>query len=65
MQDVEIALKDHGPEIKTTMQTLIPQDGEWYSYFNNYLHSNNVTRNLIPAAVEATALAIELDREDW
>lgn len=65
LQDVETALEDHGTDIKATRKKLTPQDGKWHSYFDDYPHSNNVTRKLIPAAVEATALAIESDCGDW
>ena len=65
LQDVETVFEDHGTEIKAIVKKLTPQDGEWHSYLDDYPHSNNVTRKLIPAAVEATALAIESDCEVW
>ncbi|KAL8896174.1 MAG: hypothetical protein Q9192_003224, partial [Flavoplaca navasiana] len=65
LQDVETIFEDHGTEIKAAVKKLTPEDGEWHSYFDDYPHSNNVTRKLIPTAIEATALAIESDCGIW
>ena len=65
LQDVETAFEDHETEIKGRVKELTSQDGERHSYFDDYPHSNNVTRKLILAAVVATALAAESDCEDW
>ncbi|KAL9037621.1 MAG: hypothetical protein Q9180_003614 [Flavoplaca navasiana] len=65
LQDVETIFEDHGTEIKAAVKKLTPEDGEWHSYFDDYPHSNNVTRKLIPTAIEATALAIEPDCGIW
>ena len=65
LQDVGTVFEDHGTEIKAALKKLTPEDSEWYSYFDDCPYSNNVTQKLIPAAVEATALAIESDCEVW
>ncbi|KAL9635971.1 MAG: hypothetical protein Q9204_002423 [Flavoplaca sp. TL-2023a] len=65
LQDMETIFEDHGTEIKAAVQKITPEDGEWHSYFDDYPRNNNVTRKLIPTAIEATALAIESDCGIW
>ena len=40
------------------------RNGEWHSYFDQYPYSNKAIKELLPAAIEATILAIESDCKD-
>jgi hypothetical protein len=65
LQDVENTLENCEPEPKAMAKRFDAQDGEWHSYFDQYPHSNNATKELLPAAIETTILAIEPDCRDW
>ena len=65
LQDVKNTLKSRKPEPKAMAKRFDAQDGEWHSYFDQYPHNNNATKELLPAAIEATILAIESDCKDW
>jgi hypothetical protein len=62
LQDAEdgvLAVKPERPDI------LRSRVGEWYQYFEKFPHSNATTRQLLPAAIEATMLAISKNSTDW
>lgn len=65
LQDVEDALENPEPEPKGMAKRFDVQDGEWHSYFDQYPHSNNATKKLLPAAIKTTMLVIESDCKDW
>ena len=58
-KDSILAVKPEQPDIPRS------QIGEWYQYFEKFPHSNATTRQLLPAAIEATKLAISKDSVDW
>ena len=58
-EDGVIAVKPEHPDI------LRSRVGEWCQYFEIFPHSNATTRQLLPAAIEATKLAISKDSMDW
>lgn len=62
LQDAEdgvLAVKPEQPDI------LRSRVGEWHQYFEKFPHSNAITRQLLPAAIEATKLAISKNSTDW
>ncbi|KAL8745041.1 MAG: hypothetical protein Q9190_002790 [Brigantiaea leucoxantha] len=65
LQDVESCVEDQKTELKDTRMKSDTLDGEWCLFFTDKPYSNQVTRELIPAALEATSLAIEQGLKDW
>ena len=65
LQDFEDTVEDHERETAVAVGFLDEDGGEWDEYFNWHPHGNERTRNLLPAAIEATNLAIKSDLNDW
>ena len=65
LQDFEDTVEDRERETAVAVGFLDEDGGEWDEYFNRHPHSNERTRNLLPAAIEATNLAIKSDLNDW
>ena len=63
-QDVETTLENREPEPKAMAKRFDARNGEWHAYFDQYSYSNNATEASLPAAIEATTLAIESDSKD-
>lgn len=65
LQDFEDTVEDRERETAVAVGFLDEDGGEWDEYFNRHPHSNERTRNLLRAAIEATSLAIKSDLNDW
>ena len=65
LQDFEDTVEDRERKTAVAVDFLHEDGGEWDEYFNQHPHSNERTKNLLPAAIEATNLAITSDLNDW
>ncbi|KAG8527821.1 uncharacterized protein KY384_007975 [Bacidia gigantensis] len=59
LQEVEPSSKNQTHDVNPAWKRMDSQDGEWHSYFKDQPYSNRTTRELLPAALEATSLAMK------